>query len=126
MVSGVVYRPFGLVELSREHMEGGDKILAQGRRNSVSLPASEVYRLVGVLNYHFMVSGVVYRLLGLVKLSREHMEGGDKILAQGRRNSVSLPASEVYRPAVYRPGVYWLIVYQPGVYRPGIYWLTIH
>jgi hypothetical protein len=73
-----------------------------------------------------MVSGVVYRLFGLVKLFREHTEGGDEILAQGKRNSVSLPASEVYRPAVYRLRIYWLIVYQPGVYRSGIYWLTIH
>ena len=60
-----------------------------------------------------MVSGVVYRLFGLVKLSKEHMEGRDEILAHGRRNSVGLPASEVYRPAVYRLRIYWLIVYQP-------------
>jgi len=53
-----------------------------------------------------MVSGVVYRPFGLVELSRERVDGGDEILAQGRRNSVSLPASEVYRPAVYRLRIY--------------------
>jgi hypothetical protein len=42
-----------------------------------------------------MVSGVVYRLLGLVELSTERMDGGDEILAQATGNSVSLLAYDV-------------------------------
>jgi hypothetical protein len=45
MVSSVVYWLFGLVGPSAESVEGGDKSLEQARRNGVSLPANEVYRL---------------------------------------------------------------------------------